>query len=141
MQIQSLETGCIYEALDFNGREFLIVNNNGEAHWWETSKFKMYHGEKDDFDTALYRELYLLCEKKTEYEFILGDLEETYIGCELKIEIKNASKIINSYPLDKDTIKGLIEYYQNSLEEINKEIKKFKLSKCEVNQNDIKMPK
>lgn len=90
----------------------------------------MYHNKKDDSDVVLYKELNSLYEKKTEYGLILGDLQEKYIECELRIV---NLKIDNKRPLDKDVVEALIKYFQDSLEEIDKKIKEFKLSKSEIN--------
>lgn len=91
----------------------------------------MYVNKKDDSNVVLYKELNSLYEKKTEYELILGDLTEKYIECELEI-INSYYRIDNKRPLDKDTIEALTNYLQDSLEEIDKKIKEFKISKCEV---------
>lgn len=92
----------------------------------------MYVNKKDDSNVVLYKELRSLYEKKTEYELILGDLTEEYIECELEI-INSYYRIDNKRPLDKDVVEALIKYFQDSLEEIDKKIKEFKLSKSEVN--------
>lgn len=91
----------------------------------------MYVNKKDDSNVVLYKELNSLYEKKTEYELILGDLTEKYIECELEI-INSYYRIDNKRLLDKDTIEALTNYLQDSLEEIDKKIKEFKISKCEV---------
>ncbi len=92
----------------------------------------MYCNKKDDSNVVLYKELNSLYKKKTEYELILGDLQEKYIKCELEI-VNSYDKIDNKRPLDKDVVEALIRYFQDSLEEIDKKIKEFKLSKSEVN--------
>ena len=128
MQIQSLETGYIYNVLDFNGKEFLI-NNNDEEQWWRASRFKMYHKENNTNNVALYEELNSLYEKRKEYKSILDDLESNHLSrCELRIASHFSCKE-NSYLLNKDIIDSLIEYLQDSLEEMDDKIQKYKLSK------------
>ena len=91
----------------------------------------MYYNKKDDSNVMLYKELNSLYEKKTAYYFILGDLKEKYINCELEI-VNLYTETNNKYPLDKEVIEALTNYLQDSLEEIDKKIKEFKISKCEV---------
>ena len=91
----------------------------------------MYYNKKDDSNVVLYKELHSLYEKKTEYGLILGDLTEKYIKCELEI-VNLYTETNNKYPLDKEVIEALTNYLQDSLEEIDKKIKEFKISKCEV---------
>ena len=91
----------------------------------------MYVNKKDDYNVVLSKELHSLYEKKTEYGLILGDLTEKYVKCELEI-VNSYDKIDNKRPLDKDVVEALIRYFQDSLEEIDKKIKEFKLSKSEV---------
>ena len=72
----------------------------------------------------IFQELSYLMGKKEEYEEVLKVLKDTpYIN---KLSLSKGLCIIY---LDDEDIEVLIKMYENKLEEINKKIDKFKLSK------------
>ena len=72
----------------------------------------------------LFEELSYLMSKKNDYEEFLKELKNTpYIN---KISL---SKGLYTIYLDDEDLEVLIKMYENKIEEINKKIDKFKLSK------------